>query len=81
MRGNVYRYGRRRASSIVLATGAALAFAVVGPSSAAAKAPTARAAKAPIARTAKAPLRASHHQAKVQARPPVVARAAGHKIA
>jgi hypothetical protein len=70
MRGNVYRYGRR-AGSIVLATGVALAFAVAGPSSAVAK---------------KTSLRASSHQGKVQARPSVVARpsvlahAAGHKI-
>jgi hypothetical protein len=45
--------------------GVALALALSGASSA----------------VAKAPLRASHHQAKVQAKPSVVARAAGHKIA
>jgi len=74
MRGNVYRSGRRRAGSVVLATGAALAFAVSGPPAAAAKTPSA---------VAKAQLRAvpAHHQAKVQARPLVIARAAGHKIA
>jgi hypothetical protein len=58
-------FGRRRAGSIVLATGIALAFAVSGPSSAAAK----------------TSIRAASHQAKVQARPLVIARAAGHKIA
>jgi hypothetical protein len=72
MRGNVYRYGRRRAGSIVLATGVALAFVVTGPSSAAAK---------------NTSLRASNHLVKVHARssvhvrPSVIARAAGHKIA
>jgi hypothetical protein len=71
MRGNVYRLGRRRAGSIVLATAVALAFAVGGTPSAAAKAPAVQSAKAP----------ASHHQVKLQARPSVVARAAGHKIA
>jgi hypothetical protein len=79
MRGNVYRLGRRRAGSIVLATAVALAFAVGGTPSAAAKAPAVRSAKAPAVRSAKAP--ASHHQVKLQARPSVVARAAGHKIA
>jgi len=65
MRGNVYRLGRRRAGSIVLATGVALAFAVSGPPPAAAK----------------APIRATHSQSKLQARPSVIAHAAGHKIA
>jgi uncharacterized protein (UPF0333 family) len=75
MRGNVYRLGRRRAGSIVLATGIALAFAVTGQSSAAAK------TSLRAANSAKTPLRAANHQAKVQTRPSVVARAAGHKIA
>ena len=65
MRGNVYRFGRRRAGSFVLATGAALTLAL-GLASAAA---------------AKAPIRASNAQVKVQARPLVIAHAAGHKIA
>ena len=65
MRGNVYRLGRRRAGSVVLATGVALAFAVAGTPPAAAK----------------APIRPAQHQAKLQARPSVIARAAGHKIA
>jgi hypothetical protein len=73
MRGNVYRPGRRRAGSVILATGVALALAVGGASPAAAK-PSAAA-------PAKAAVRASHSQVKLQAKPPVVARAAGHKIA
>jgi predicted component of type VI protein secretion system len=65
MRGNVYRFGRRRAGSFVLAIGAALMLAL-GCASAAA---------------AKAPIRASGVQVTVQAKPPVIAHAAGHKIA
>jgi len=69
MRGNVYRLGRRRAGSLVVALGLALALAVGGASPAAAKS------------SAKATVRPSHSQATLQARPSVVARAAGHKIA
>jgi len=46
MRGNVYRFGRRRAGSIVLATGAALTLALAGSSAATAKV-RASATKAP----------------------------------
>jgi hypothetical protein len=80
MRGNVYRLGRRRAGSIVLATGAALAFALGG-TPAAANAQAAAPAKAPTAVARPAPVRISRGQANIQARPSVVARAAGHKIA
>ncbi len=65
MRGNVYRFGRRRAGSIVLAVGTALTLAL-GCTSAA---------------SAKAPIRASHVQTKLHAKPLVLAHAAGHKIA
>jgi hypothetical protein len=74
MRGNVYRLGRRRAGSVVLATGVAFALAVGGAAPAAAR-PSSAAAPA------KAAIRAAHSQVKLQARPPVMARAAGHKIA
>jgi hypothetical protein len=66
MRGNVYRHRRRRIGSIVLATGAALAFALGGASNAAAKAHLGR---------------RYHGHAKVEIRSTVLARAAGHKIA
>jgi hypothetical protein len=67
MRGNVYRFGRRRAGSIVLAVGAALTLALGWTSTSTA--------------TAKAPIRASSVHPKVQAKPSVLAHAAGHKIA
>jgi hypothetical protein len=51
----------------------ALALAIGGASPAAAKPSSGAPAKAAV--------RASHHPAKLQARPTVVARAAGHKIA
>jgi hypothetical protein len=65
MRGNVYRFGRRRTGSFVLATGAALILALGWTSGAATK----------------APIRMASAQVKVQARPIVLAHAAGHKIA
>jgi hypothetical protein len=65
MRGIVYRFGRRRTGSFVLATGAALVLALGWTSAAAAK----------------PPIRVANVQMKVQARPLVLAHAAGHKIA
>jgi hypothetical protein len=67
MRGNVYRFGRRRTGSILLAMGVALAFAA-GPSASAMAKP---------ARVAK-PAGGVHTTVKP---PAVVAHATGHKIA
>jgi hypothetical protein len=65
MRGKVYRFGRRRTGSFVLATGAALVLALGWTSAA----------------SAKAPIRATNVQVNVQARTLVLAHTAGHKIA
>jgi len=65
MRGNVYRHGRRRAGSIILALGVALAVALGWASAAGAKP---GASHAPLKAS-----RAPHTSA--------VAHAAGHKIA
>jgi hypothetical protein len=74
MRGSVYRLGRRRTGSIVLAMGVAFAFALGGTPAAMAKAHAAAAKKSPA-------VTAYRGQARVQAKPSVLARAAGHKIA
>ena len=78
MRGNVYRHGRRRAGSIVLAMAVSLACALGGTSVAAAKPAAARAR--PHA-AVNAPTGAAADHAKRQAQPSTVAHAAGHKIA
>ena len=76
MRGNVYRSGRRRTSSIVLAVGAglALALAIVLTSASMALAKgQATALRPPVV------IAVSH--APTVRLPPVIAHAAGHKIA
>jgi hypothetical protein len=71
MRGIVYRHGRRRAASVVLALGVAAAFAGGASAVATAKPARSTAARANPARAAR-----SH------GKPPVaVAHATGHKIA
>lgn len=81
MRGNVYRLARRRVGPIVLATSAALAFALGGTSTAAARPRDRGPAKAPAVAAKKAPGRTGRGHAKVEIRSTVLARAAGHKIA
>ena len=72
MRGYVYRPGRRRAGSIVLALGAALTFALGWASAGAAKPAAAHAHRPAV----------SHAQVNVSSKPAhTLAHAAGHKIA
>jgi len=82
MRGNIYRSGRRRAGSVLLIVGAALAFglAVVlaSASSALAKSTTVHARSLVHVQS---PAAAASHSPTVRLRPVVIARTAGHKIA
>lgn len=78
MRGNVYRPGRRRTGSVVLAVGAGLAFALAivltSASTALAK------GQAIVLRPPVVVIAVSHAPA-VKLSPVVIAHAAGHKIA
>ena len=71
MRGIVYRHGRRRTASVLMAMGVAAAFAA-GTSAVA----SAKPAHATVARSNPASAAYSHTKS-----PPVVAHPAGHKIA
>ncbi|HUA04665.1 MAG TPA: hypothetical protein VMB27_12225 [Solirubrobacteraceae bacterium] len=82
MRGNIYRYGRRRPASVLLLVGVALAFAlavVLATASSALAKSTGVHTRSLV--HVQSQVAAATHSPTVRLRPVVIARTAGHKIA